>query len=169
MMSMVVVADSDATQLTWLPFRPSLMGLINTLDISGKLRSAEILAKVNMEEPITTGVESTPVVPTDEMVCKLVAAPRSGFVMSSHECDNPDVVLHVSSSWSPTWHTGATIEGEISTNPENLYHGYFENGMSCGLVYVPFTKSALDDRSKASSATLIVNVHQVAPYVLYTS
>ena len=98
MMSMVVVADSDAIHFTWVPFRPSLTGLIITLDISGKLRSAEILEKVNMVEPIITGVVSTPVVPTDEMVRKLVAAPRSGFVMSCHECDDPDVVMHVNSS-----------------------------------------------------------------------
>ena len=97
-MSMVVVADSDAIHFTWLSFSTSLTGLIVTLDISGKLRSAEILEKVNMVELMTTGSASTPLVPTDEMVRKLVAAPLSGFVMSCHECDAPDVVLHVNSS-----------------------------------------------------------------------
>ena len=117
----VVVADSDVTlskQLTLVPFRPLLTGLMVILDISGKLSRVESLEKVNtMVELIIRGCESTPVEPPDDTdFVKFVATPLSETTMNFHVCNHPDV-LHVSSRSSPAWQTGATPEGEISTTP----------------------------------------------------
>ena len=101
MMSMVVVADSDArvsTQFTLVPFKPLLTGLIIILDISGKLLSLESLEKVNITvELMIRGSESTPVEPIDETVRKCVTSPLGGFATSCHTCNKSDVV-HMSLS-----------------------------------------------------------------------
>ena len=124
MMQMVVVAaDSDAstsTQLTWTPFRPSPIGLIVILDVRGWVESLE---KVNVVELTITG-GGTPLEPPDESIgIKVIGAPFSSLTVNSHLRNLP-VTLHVSSSWSPTWQTGATPEGEISTTPGEIskYH-----------------------------------------------
>ena len=117
---MVVVADSDAstsTQFTWTPFRPSLIGLIVIVDVNGWIESLE---KVNVVE-LTIKGGGTPLGPPAVTIgVKGICAP---FTLNSHLRNLP-VTLHVSSSWSPGWQTGATPGGEISTNPiENSeYH-----------------------------------------------
>ena len=116
----VVVADSDAsisTQLTWTPFRPVLTGLTVMVDVSGWVESLE---KVNLVELTITG-GGTPLDPPAVTIgVKGIWAP---VTLNSHLRNIP-VTLHVSSSWSPTWQTGATPEGEISTNPGEIseYH-----------------------------------------------
>ena len=126
MTSIVVVADcSDAralTHLIWLPFRPLATGLIIILDISGKLPGPESLEELNVVELIVIGPESTPLDPADEICCNCTSiCPLSGFEINCQLCNTstPEVV-HVSSNWSPIWHTGAIMEGEISTSPTRL-------------------------------------------------
>ena len=127
MTNIVVVADcSEAralTHLTWLPFRPSVTGLIIILDISGEPPGPESLEALNTVELIVIGPESTPVEPADETCCNCVkVCPLSGFEINCQLCNTPEVVpVQVSSSWSPLWHTGAITEGEISTNPAECH------------------------------------------------
>ena len=137
MMSMVVIADSSSdamAHLTWLPFRLWLTPLTVILDIRAELPGPESLVKVNITELMTTGSASTPMEPRDETDRKDVVAPLSGFAMNCHECDCPDVV-HVSSSWSPAWQTGATTEGEISGNAEGKLHTNFITHMHGLQIY----------------------------------
>ena len=120
MILMVVVAtesvdDMPFKQFTTVPFRLLLTRLTVTLDTSGELFWPESLKKMIIEELIING-GGTPLVPADE-TGTVVWVIFSGKTVNSHLWTVPDEV-HVSSSWSPTRQTGATDEGESSTNPE---------------------------------------------------
>ena len=67
MIRMVVVATESmvSMQLTTVPFRLLLTGLIVILDISGRTFGPESLEKVIMEVPRRSGVLGTPLTPVD--------------------------------------------------------------------------------------------------------
>ena len=119
MILMVVIAtdsvdDIPSMHFTTVPFRSLLTLSIVTLDTSGRMFWPESLEKVIMEVPILSGW-GIPLTPSAEMGVGLWVT-FSGKTVNSHLW-TPSDVLHVSSSWSPTWQTGATSDGEISTTP----------------------------------------------------
>ena len=103
-----------SVQFTSVPFRPSLIGSIVNLDISGRLPSVEILEKVNVIE-----FTSKSDVAGTLAVCKttrenfLAVVSPSGIRKKVHSNNNPGVV-HVNSSRSPL-QAGATPGGIITT------------------------------------------------------
>ena len=66
MIWMVVVATkfvANSKQLTTVPFRPLLTGLIVILDISGRAFGPESLEKLTIAMPILSGVVGIPLTP----------------------------------------------------------------------------------------------------------
>ena len=100
--------------VTTVLFSPLLTELTTILDTNGELSWPESLKKV-ITEPLNVSGWGTPLVPAD-VIGVVVYDVFSGRTMNSHRWTVFDNV-HVSCSWSPTWQTGAILEGEISITP----------------------------------------------------
>ena len=115
---------SMSVQLTSVPFKPSLTGLITSLDISGWLPATEILEKVNVIE--FTSKSDTGVTDSEDKIREYLLAvlSLSGIRKKLHSSNDPGVV-QVNSSMSPL-HTGATPGGDIIT-PILYHHNIISN------------------------------------------
>ena len=91
-----IVSDvSKSVQFTSVPFRPTVMGLITRIDISGELFGGESLEKVNLVELITNGSGAS--VSVVRPLVYALATALSGVRINAHSSKLPDVV-HVNSS-----------------------------------------------------------------------
>ena len=102
-----LVRVSTSSQTTTVPFTTLVAGLINNLDISGRLFGGEILEKVN--EVLLTVIVCTGIDCSNELRgCSKVIS-SGGIKVINHSRPLPGTV-HVNSSSSPL-HTGATSGG----------------------------------------------------------
>ena len=113
LMLVEVEFDITSVQFTSVRFKQSLTGLITSLDISGRLPTAETLEKVNVIE-FTSKCDIGVIISenkTREYFLAIVSP--SGIRRKLHSIDDPCVV-HVNSNLSPL-HTGAIPGGDSIT------------------------------------------------------
>jgi hypothetical protein len=111
-----------SVQFTTVPFRSSLTGLIDNVDVTGKAFSAELLEWRNVVEPIVCSNTCRWFGPEFWRLCVCLIGPVSfsGIREKLHSRNLP-VVLHVRIRVSPL-HTDAILGGEITAPPVT---GYF--------------------------------------------
>ena len=107
-----IIEPPTSEQRTTVPLKPTLVEVIDNVEIRGEASSAEVLVKVNVTEfnslcdiwLASEAVTSTELVISTSVPCSLAC--RTFHLM------NPTDAVHVIWSGSPTWHTGATIIGD---------------------------------------------------------
>ena len=123
MILMVVVATElidvePSKQLTTAPFRSLVTGLTVILDIRGKLSLPDRVLRKWIWSRWSSLVEFHYYHHAiDVKTAKLLKVIVWDIITVTSHLWNIPVLLHVSSSWSPSWQTVATGEGEISTTP----------------------------------------------------
>ena len=106
-----LVRDSPSSQTTKVPFTTLVAGLINSLDVSGRLFGGEILEKMN--EVLLTVIVCTGMDRSNELRgCSKVIS-SGGIKVITHSRALPSTE-HVNSRSSPP-HTGATSGGLKNT------------------------------------------------------